>query len=217
MPTPLHHYYSRAACDRVKETPPEQNIWQQGCAALCVTQLLTPPHAFRNDLPSFLTPSWCGNRHSSDTSHQIGHPHVFHKRRQTSLCQYFRDFKPGLPHFLWIEKRRLTTGSRPTDSKHTAPVQECKSLVCSDATLQLQLVLKKEISLKLVLNGKGATAASRSSIHPSTLLEGCSFTLISTAILHSCSHVYHQRCQPNCEVIHSITTSSIQLQVHNWK
>lgn len=39
---------------RVKETPPEQNIWQQGCAALCVTQLLTPLHTFRNALLSFL-------------------------------------------------------------------------------------------------------------------------------------------------------------------
>lgn len=52
---------------------------------------------------------------------------------------------------------------------------------------------------------------------PSTFLEGCSYTVVSTAILHSCSRAYRQRCQPNCEVIHGITTSSIQLQAHNWK
>ena len=51
---------------------------------------------------------------------------------------------------------------------------------------------------------------------PSTLLEGCSYTVVSTAILHSCSRAYRQRCQPNWEVIHGITTSSNRLQVQNW-
>lgn len=95
----------------------------------------------------------------------------------------------------------------------TVSVQECKSFSMLKGWTIIAANIKKELwNVSWMI-----TEPQQFPDIPSTFLEGCSYTVVSTAILHSCSRAYRQRCQPNCEVIHGITTSSIQLQAHNWK
>lgn len=54
MPTP-HLCYSRAACDRVKENPPEQNICQLGYVALCIAHTAAYSHCTPLEISALLS------------------------------------------------------------------------------------------------------------------------------------------------------------------
>ena len=125
MPAP-RRCYSRAACDRVKENPPEQSVCQLGYVALCITHAgSTHTHTHSCSLPLYACGNLCSSFYLSlhltlyemqalewhtrlnrlFLSSPMHHSFSSSLTPTLTVCQCVRvcDFKAGLPHcqLLW--------------------------------------------------------------------------------------------------------------------
>lgn len=140
-----HPYYSRAACDRVKENPPEQNICQLEYEAFCITYTDAHSHCTPLETYALLSVLLCLTRYKNTriwVTNQIGHPsHLSHTPTLTvPVCVC--DFKAALPHCQLLRDYNIGDNWTIADRCHNTHKHRLthiymtgqeKSTVCSQA------------------------------------------------------------------------------------